>query len=159
MKGKFCDLGSGLGKPCVTAALILPDYLVECTGFELLDGLFDKSIELAEAYNQSEWVKNRGLNESWEKNDCPIVNFKKQDFIEDYQEWAESDLIFANATCFEPDMLEKVSLIADLHFKKGQVFIITTKCLDLSEDKFHIEGPFQKSMSWGTTELRAYIRK
>ena len=42
-KGKFFDLGSGLGKPCVTAALTLPEFLSECTGFELLDCLFHKS--------------------------------------------------------------------------------------------------------------------
>ena len=83
-KGKFCDLGSGIGKPSVTAALTLPDYFAECTGFELLDGLYDLSLELAEEYAESEWAKARGLDENWEKNDCPVVNFKKQDFIEDY---------------------------------------------------------------------------
>lgn len=120
----------------------MPDYVLECTGYELLDGLFDKSILLAEAYDGSKWVKERGLDENWDKNDSPIVKFEKQDFIEDYQDWAEGDIIFANATCFEPDMLEKVSLIVDLHFTKGQVFILTTKELDLKEEKFHIEGPF-----------------
>ena len=67
--------------------------------------------------------------------------------------------MFANATCFEPDMLEKVSLITDINFKKGQVFIITTKELDVSKEKFDVAGPFHKEMSWGNTQLRAYIRK
>ena len=39
----FYDLGSGLGKPCVTAALTLPDYLTHCVGIELLEGLLGKS--------------------------------------------------------------------------------------------------------------------
>ena len=68
-------------------------------------------------------------------------------------------MIFANATCFEPEMLEAVAKIADQNFRQGQVFLITTKELDLSTEKFHVEGPFTKRMSWGVTQMRAYIRK
>ena len=42
--GIFYDLGSGLGKPCVTAALTLPDYFRECVGIELLYSLHQKSL-------------------------------------------------------------------------------------------------------------------
>ena len=157
-RGKFYDLGSGLGKPCITAALTLPEFLESCTGYELLDSLYQKSLELANAYSDSQWVKERGLDDQWEQN-APIVKYVKQDFIKDYQEWAEGDLIFANATCFEPEMLEAVSNIADENFKPGQVFLITTNELELSGEKFHKEGPFNKQMSWGNTQLRAYIRK
>ena len=52
-------MGSGLGKPSVTAALTLPDFLTQCTGIELLDGLYNKSLELATAYEQSAWVTDR----------------------------------------------------------------------------------------------------
>ena len=103
-------------------------------------------------------MKERGLDEKWKEN-VPKIGYKKQDFIEDYQDWTEGDIVFANATCFEPDMLEKVSLIADLHFTKGQVFMITTKELDVPKEKFDVEGPFMKKMSWGNTQIRAYIRK
>ena len=56
-------------------------------------------------------------------------------------------------------MLEAVTKIAEQNFKQGQVFLITTNELQLSGEKFHKEGPFSKEMSWGNTQLRAYIRK
>lgn len=55
----FYDLGSGMGKPSVTAALTLPDYFEKCVGIELLEGLYNKSLELATAYSQSDWAQSR----------------------------------------------------------------------------------------------------
>ena len=43
-------------------------------------------------------------------------------------EWAtEADVIFANATCFEPDMVIKISKILSEKLKSGAVVILTTK--------------------------------
>ena len=58
----FYDLGSGLGKPSITAAVTLPDYLDKCIGIELLDGLFNKSLEMATTYKESSWVGQRREN-------------------------------------------------------------------------------------------------
>ena len=60
-------------------------------------------------------------------------------------------MIFANATCFEPDMLEKVSAFLRIRFEPGQVFILTTKELDVSDEDFIKVGPLVRRMSWGET--------
>ena len=46
----FYDLGSGFGKPCLAAALVLSKELSRCVGIEYLDGLYEKSLQLKEAY-------------------------------------------------------------------------------------------------------------
>ena len=76
-------------------------------------------------------------------------------------EWAtKGDVTFANATCFEPFMIDQVTLLLIEHFKPGQVFILTTKeLLNLPEEDFTLVGPFLRQMSWGETTIRAYIRK
>ena len=94
-----------MGKPCVTAALTLPDYLTKCVGVELLDGLYNKSLELATSYEQSDWVRER---QAQNKN-CPALSYVKDDFIHNYEDWvSNANVVFTNATCFEPDMLEQV---------------------------------------------------
>ena len=137
-----------MGKPNVTAALTLPDYFTRCVGIELLDGLHKKSLELITAYSESEWAADRrsqGLN-------CPEISYVKDDFIENYEQWvSQASIIFANATCFEPDMLEKVSTFLRIRFEPGQVFILTTKELDVPDEDFIKVGPLVRRMSWGET--------
>ena len=100
--GCFFDLGSGLGKPCVTAALTLPDFLTECVGIEFLEGLQLKSLELAASYEASTWFSER----KEQGKECPKLRFERDDFILHSEEWvSRSDVVFANATCFEPEMI------------------------------------------------------
>jgi 16S rRNA G527 N7-methylase RsmG len=40
------DLGSGVGKPSLTFALVLDKWLAESIGVELLEGLHKKSLEM-----------------------------------------------------------------------------------------------------------------
>jgi hypothetical protein len=47
--GIFYDLGSGIGRPVVGAACLYPFDV--CTGIEILEGLFNASILVQEAYN------------------------------------------------------------------------------------------------------------
>ena len=68
-------------------------------------------------------------------------------------------MVFANATCFEPEMVEQVERVLRARFEPGQVFVLTTKALDLDEADFTLVGPFSRRMSWGNTLLRAYIKK
>ena len=72
---------------------------------------------------------------------------------------SRADIVFANATCFEPEMLEDVERLMKTRFRPGQVFMLTSKELELSEDDFQLVGPFVRQMTWGETKLRAYIKK
>jgi hypothetical protein len=48
--GAFYDLGSGTGKGCLAAALLYP--FDKIGGIEILDGLYNVSVELSEAYQK-----------------------------------------------------------------------------------------------------------
>ena len=90
----------------------------------------------------------------------PALSYVKDDFIHNYEDWvSNASVVFANATCFEPDMLFKVCLLLKTRFEKGQVFVLTTKTLDVPEADFTCVGPITRRMSWGETSLRAYIKK
>ena len=53
-------------------------------------------------------------------------------------EWAsEADVVFANATCFEPNMVVEISKILAEKLKTGAVVIITTKSLVDENNSFN----------------------
>jgi hypothetical protein len=86
----------------------------------------------------------------------------KEDFIANYRSWADFDFVFANATCFTPEMVEKVQeLIATKQVvkKSGDIFVLTTKELQLSEEEFERIGPLKKCMSWGGASVYGYRRR
>ena len=72
---------------------------------------------------------------------------------------SRADIVFANATCFEPEMLEDVERLMKTRFRPGQVFMLTTFVLDLPKDDFELVGPLVRQMTWGDSKLRAYIKK
>lgn len=52
-------------------------------------------------------------------------------------EWASNaDLVFANATCFSPEMVSTISKIICEKLKKGAVVIFTTKPLEFTLGQF-----------------------
>ena len=55
------------------------------------------------------------------------LDYQQYDFIVDYKRWVTADLIFANATAFTQEMLDKVSSCWENEGKRGSVFMITTK--------------------------------
>ena len=88
------------------------------------------------------------------------MEFKQDDFLKNSSWVEDADVVFANATCFEPDMVKQISKILADNLKQGGVVIVTTKSLDKdSENCFTKIGPFKKSMSWGSATVTAYIKK
>lgn len=74
----------------------------------------------------------------------PELEFKQDDFLVN-SDWAtEADVVFANATCFEPEMVKTISKILAEKLKKGGVAILTTKSLEFEGDVFKKIGPFKK---------------
>lgn len=41
----------GYGKPCLAAAISLPQFFAKCIGIEFLEGLLEKSWELQKVYD------------------------------------------------------------------------------------------------------------
>ena len=134
------DLGSGIGKPCISFALVLGDYLVKCTGLELLENLHAESLKLKAKYDE-------------EPRPC-VVEYTRTDFLENWQTWADKELIFANATAFTPEMLESVGKIWTQYGKPGSVFILTSNELVVEQEPVLV---MELPMSWGATKVRAYV--
>ncbi len=139
----FIDLGSGFGKPCLAAALVLKKELKKCIGIEYLDGLYAKSLELKEVYDKETTAE-------------PVVDFIKGDFLADTTWSNEVDILFMNATCFEPHMVTSISKTLEDKLKPGAIVIMTTKVLEVTS--FRKIGPFKKDMSWGTATVNIYIK-
>ncbi|CDW91443.1 dot1 domain containing protein [Stylonychia lemnae] len=136
----------GFGKPCVAAALTLSHYLKKCIGIEYLEGLFQKSLEVKSEYEKL------GLD------NLPELEFKQDDFLIN-SDWAfDADVVFANATCFEPEMVAQISKILSEKLKSGGIVIMTTKSLVDEGDLFKKIGPFKKKMSWGSASVTVYIK-
>ena len=68
-------------------------------------------------------------------------------------------MIFINATCFEPIMLEKIEKAIFEDSKKGSIVIINSKSFNDEKGLFHCYGPFNKEMSWGSSNLNIYVKK
>ena len=146
----FLDLGSGFGKPCLAAALSLPEHFKVCIGIEYLDGLYQKSLELKEVYDN--------LKTSISDQTYPEIIFQKDDFLANTHWATEADLIFANATCFERHMVTSISKTLVSSLKKDSIVIITTKVLEceIGKDFMLLCEPFKKEMSWGPATINIY---
>jgi hypothetical protein len=61
-----------------------------------------------------------------------------------------ADVVFANSTCFDEELMAKVSHEAAKRMKPGAVFISFTRTLSNIGSDFSVECHYQYAMSWGT---------
>lgn len=134
-EGVFYDLGSGTGKAVVAAALL--HSFRECRGIELLEPLFQKSLELKERYDAL-------LPEG-----APIT-FLRGDLLA--QDISDASMVYIASTCFEQSMMRK---IGQLRVRPGTFAITLTKHLPL--DSWGILESVKKKMSWGVVTI--YIQQ
>ncbi|KAJ8600349.1 hypothetical protein CTAYLR_000675 [Chrysophaeum taylorii] len=142
-KKRFYDLGSGSGR-AVFAARLLGDF-DECTGIEILDRLHDAAETIRRAYDK----KTRALV----VNDR--VRFVKGSFL-DY-DWSDADLVFANSTCFEDDLMDQLARRAE-NLEPGAVVITFTKGLPDDTSTFHVVHRKRYKMSWGPATVFVHVR-
>jgi hypothetical protein len=76
----------------------------------------------------------------------PILEVINGDFLK--YDWSGANLIFANSTCFSPELMKSLSTKAD-ELKKGAFFVTFTKKLPELSDKWEICDGFRRLMSWG----------
>jgi len=74
-------------------------------------------------------------------------------------EWAASaDVVFANATCFSPEMVTSISKILSQKLRRGAVVILTTKTLEFEMGTFRSLPLIRKAMSWGSASVYVYVK-
>eukprot|EP01029_Cantina_marsupialis_P031383 TRINITY_DN9022_c0_g1_i1.p1 TRINITY_DN9022_c0_g1~~TRINITY_DN9022_c0_g1_i1.p1 ORF type:complete len:404 (+),score=149.41 TRINITY_DN9022_c0_g1_i1:109-1320(+) len=130
---KFCDLGSGTGRAVFIARFMYDfSYLV---GIEYLETLHGTSMEVAQNFED----EFRSI-----LNPSPEIDFINGSFI-DY-DWSDSDVVFANSTCFDDELMKQISSQAEL-LKAGSYLITFTK--PLPSKKFERVFCERFNMSWG----------
>ncbi|KAJ8602569.1 hypothetical protein CTAYLR_008762 [Chrysophaeum taylorii] len=142
--GSFYDLGSGVGRPCVAAAVGFP--LSKAVGIEYLVELHRVSKEAQRRYEE--------FNAS--VDDATSIDFVRGDFTNLADcDWTDGDVVFANSTCFDTAMRVAVSACA-LRLRKGAFFVSSTR-LFLPEHDFQTLSADLVSMSWG--QATVFIQK
>ena len=92
--GKFIDLGSGTGKGWIAAALLHPFDRV--FGVEILDGLYNASLELVAKYNAL--LPDHKFMSPELYDTIPPIEIQKNDFFQ--TNFYDCDILFLNSTCY-----------------------------------------------------------
>ncbi len=141
--GIFYDLGSGTGKP-VLAAMILHEFS-ECIGIEFLEGLYSVSQELLGVYTDRILPKMESRDRVTQ---CQMIN---GDFLDmSVKDWRNADIVFANSTCYEDDLMKRIAKVA-VGMKKGSFFVSLTRKLPV--DDFVVLEYDMHRMSWGEATI------
>lgn len=144
--GVFYDLGSGVGKALVAAALL--GSFSECIGIEILDGLHSVSQKLVEEYNEK-FTSYILANSDLFTILPPLTSVKGDIFKYD---WTNASVIFVNSTCFSDEMVRNIS---DVPVKPGTLAISLTN--SLSATTWIQLEVVVKRMSWGDATI--YIQR
>lgn len=129
----FYDLGSGTGR-AVFAARLTQDFTV-IRGIEILETLHAAALSSKVAFEELTMASLVVPN---------CVSFINKALL-DY-DWSDGDVVFANSTCFDGDLMNKISSQGE-QLRPGALFITFTKAL--TSLKFELLERSQQSMSWG----------
>jgi len=143
--GNFYDIGSGTGRG-VFAALLLHDF-AKCTGIEILDGLFQASNEVLKRFDKA---VRATLGERQKNTQISFVRGSLLDV-----DWSDGDVVFANSTCFEEDLMDGIAKRAE-KLKTGAYIITLTK--RLNSDRLRLIYGKQMNMSWGFATVNLHQR-
>jgi hypothetical protein len=135
--------------------LLFGDKLKYIKGVELLTDLYEASVTAINSYekliNSDEYGEMFSI-----RCKCPLV-VSDGDFLLDpfASEWIYADIVFANSTCFNSDLMQQ---IADKAFqmRAGSRFITFTS--PLPSEAFEIKEKINLGMSWGTATCYIHIR-
>ena len=150
--GKFYDLGSGTGKPVVAAAIL--HNFDKCFGIEILEGLYSMSLDVAAAYASKGVARLTEQGRSFVtelqmvRGDMLAINTESKDAIE--EDWTDGDIVFANSTCYDDELMLKISNAA-VGMRKGTFFISFTKRLPAPDFKV-LEAELHPQ-SWGAATI------
>ena len=115
---KFVDIGCGSGRPVFAAALL--HRFDKCIGIEILENLYNLTTGI-----KLHWDDNVKTTAP-EDVQATEFEFHHADALE--LDWKDADVVFINSTCFDDELLNKLSdMCSDL--KKGAMVITTTKPL------------------------------
>jgi len=155
------DLGSGVGKAVIATALLYGSTFRRVHGIEIIRELFEASDQVCAEYRRL--VSNPDCPYNNNNNMCEVTfalgDFLTQDNMStrgEYLDWTKADIVFANSTCFDADLMRRIADCAS-SMRPG-TRLVTLTC-ELSSDHFELQQKHIFSMSWGAATCFIYIRK
>lgn len=143
----FYDLGSGTGK-AVIAGHLLFDFK-KSIGIEILPALYLTSKKIKEFYNKK---IRKTIKKIWNEELTGEIDFLLGDFLN--IPFFDGDIIFANSTCFDEELRNKLENLF-LKLKKGTRILMLTHFLKnnlhfkLIASKIFLQG-------WGEATVNFY---
>jgi SAM-dependent methyltransferase len=139
----FYDLGSGVGKPVIAAAL-LGDFQ-KLVGIEMLEDLHLESMRVKNLFNSD--VRKLFPSKAAVQIDFICGNLLTTDF-------SDGDLVFVQSTCFNEELMEKLEQKCN-ELKPGSLVITGTKSLPT----WQVTGMKKYKMSWGEACLFFHVKQ
>ncbi|OMJ75414.1 hypothetical protein SteCoe_25456 [Stentor coeruleus] len=144
--GVFYDLGSGTGKGVIAGAL-LGTFTIS-KGIELLERLYAISEQIKVVYDQNFPAMQSENQDLWPVSSN--IEFINSDFFK--VDWSDASFIFANSTCFDHNMMQRIGQVKLRH---GTIGISFTKTIP--GNNWIVLESIKKNMSWG--EATVYIQR
>jgi SAM-dependent methyltransferase len=132
---RFYDLGSGSGRPVISAAVILDHFATaahcrkpdegsipatHCVGVELLPGLFNLSLAAKLAYESTAYYATQSR---------PAVSFYEGSIFDlAVCDWTDGDIVYVNSTCFDVKMMLQIYAIAE-RLRAGAIMITLSRSM------------------------------
>lgn len=144
----FVDLGSGTGKAVVAAALLYGHKFRRCVGIELLPTLFKGSLTACERYRE----EDGSLRALFGEERAAVSAYCGDILAEELPDegggfsWVSADVIFINSTCFDAELMDKISAMAE-RLRSGARIITLTR--PLQSERVQLLVRKQMAMSWG----------
>lgn len=156
-RGKFYDIGSGSGKPCLVAAMLHPFEL--CCGLETLAELCSLSDRLKNRYEKkvkgSKASPPTGYNDDENKvRKTQEIRYANTDALSD-DSWSEATMTFCHSTAFDDDMMRTIAETTEL-MEVGSVVITCTKPLPETKSRWLLLLHDRLDVAWGTVKVWAY---
>ena len=139
----FYDLGSGVGKPVIAAALLC-DFTKVC-GVELLEDLHNEALRIKDLFDN----EVRNLFPSKKKLQMEFIcdDLFKVDF-------SDGDVVFIQSTCFSEDNMKQLENKCEI-LKPESLIITATKSLP----SWPVVGMKRYKMSWGEVSLFFHLKQ
>ena len=139
----------------VAASLLFGDKLKSIRGIELLEDLCQISTTAIQSY--IDLINSLEYSDLYEsRRGCSLIA-TEGDFLNPtaIAEWTKSDIVFANSTCFDAELMQLIATHATC-MSHGSRFITFTS--QLPSDAFTVREKINLGMSWGVATCYIHIR-
>jgi len=124
-------------------------------GIELLENLHNLAVTIKEKFDENlRFLREENPNFIPDFTDENNIELVCGDFLA--ADWKEASFVFANSTCFSPDLMQSLTKKAE-ELPVGAVFVTFTKRLPMLPENWEVNSGFRRLMSWGIATV--YVHK